>query len=557
VREKLALAVLAGLFIGCEASEGTEETPAPPEPVPGVEVELLPACAEPGETGWDDLAPGSGIDFVHARGDWPDAGEDVFQQLRSMGAGLVAADLSGDELPDLLLTSTEGPNELWLGAGDGTFELAVDTGLELGDVLTYAASAADYDADGLLDVAIGGLDDLRLFRALGDGGFEEVTAEVGLSTGEGIAQCLAWADLDQDGDLDLYAGSFPIAPYPMMSNPGNDWDGIWLQGDDGRFEDHADDLYREASTDGACTVASWRDIDDDGDVDLLQLNDYGPFHNAELWINHGLEDDGSLAWTDALPTTGIGTLSAPMGASIVDLDGDDVIDLWIGDRTDNRVFQGLGELQFVDVGLVWRQDVPDTPGLVSWTVRPVDLDGDGRTEVFVVYGPFEEVPSEPILIPEQPNRLWAPDPPGSEAISFHEEPEAIPGFSGDVSRAAGEADFDRDGIPDMVVGNLDAAPYLYRTRCTDNRRLVVELRDPTSRNLYAIGARVTVQAGPLLLRREVAAGGQGTFSSSEPALFFGVGQHPVDRVTVRWPDGEELVIPTPCDHCRIRVTRDG
>lgn len=544
--------LLVGLAETCGVVESEEVEEPPVADLAGVTIEALPACDEP-DPGWADLLPTSGVDFVHRRDPCEGLSDELYQQVHSLGAGVVTADLDGDEVADILFTSVQGPNQLWRGSGDGTFERVHGTGLELEELLTDSASAADYDGDGLLDVVLGGIDDLRLMRNLGDTTFEDVTSQVGLSTGEGLALCLSWADVDQDGDLDLYAGSLPVAPYSQMSNPGNGWDGIWLQGDDGRFEDHAGDLYRGASTDGACITAAWRDLDDDGDLDLLQLNDYGMFHNTEIWDNHGLDEDGALEWRDAMPLTGIGVLDAPMGASVVDLDDDGLLDLWLSDRETNQVFKGLGGFQFLDVGLTWRPDPGDAPGQASWSVRPIDLSGDGRTEVFLVYGPFDDIPGEPVHIPDQPNRLWRRV--EGEDLYFEQSLQALPEPGAANSRGVGEADLTGDGIPDVVVGNLDDRPYIYRAGCTAGRRLAVELRDETGRNLFAIGARVTVEAGPLYLQREVAAGGQGTFSSSEPILYFGLGQNPVDRVIVRWPDGEERVIEAPCDHCRLRITR--
>jgi enediyne biosynthesis protein E4 len=554
VRGSLAALLLASQIGLCGPPPGEE--PRAPEIDGGpVEVEALPACEGSGPAGWEDLSGPSGLDFVHEHPAYDEVPDEIFQQLRSMGAGVAAADLDGDERPDLLLTSTLGPNELWRGLGDGGFERIDDTGLELPDVLTYAVAAADYDADGLLDVAVGGLDDLRLMRNLGGLLFEDVSAVAGIATGEGIPQGLAWADVDQDGDLDLFAGGFPYAVYPMMANPGNGWDHIFLQ-DDGLFVDHAGDVERDCSTDGAVTIGSWRDFDGDGDLDLLQLNDYGMFHNTELWENQGLDEEGRLVWRDRIPSSGIGILGAPMGSSLVDLDGDLLLDLWIGDRGDNRVFKGLGDFSFVDVGYTWGQNLPDEPGLTSWSARPIDLDGDGRPGVVVAYGPFEYVPDEEAYLPIQPNRYWEPaGDPAAGDFRFEEAPEVFPGDTTSISRAMAEADFDRDGVPDLVVGNLLAAPYVYRARCTAARRMVVTLRDETASNLFAVGAEVRVVAGDLVQSRTVAAGGQGTFSSSSTALFFGVGDRDVERVVVRWPDGESTEVLPGCSHCRIRVTR--
>jgi hypothetical protein len=53
------------------------------------------------------------------------------------------------------------------------------------------------------------------------------------------------------------------------------------------------------------------------------------------------------------------------------------------------------------------------------------------------------------------------------------------------------------------------------------------------------------------------AGGLGTYSGSEPVLFFGLGsRNEVDELAVQWPDGAVDHFDDVCAHCRVRVTRD-
>ena len=118
-------------------------------------------------------------------------------------------------------------------------------------------------------------------------------------------------------------------------------------------------------------------------------------------------------------------------------------------------------------------------------------------------------------------------------------------------------DFDRNGVPDLVVGRIGEAPGLLLGRCNDAHRLVVELRDERRADARGVGAVVSVTAGGTTQRVTMDAGGLGTYSGSEPVLFFGLGsRNEVDELAVQWPDGAVDHFDDVCAHCRVRVTRD-
>ena len=83
-----------------------------------------------------------------------------------------------------------------------------------GSSWAYAAAAADFDQDGDQDLYVANdYGDNNLYRNRGDGTFEDVAKKLGvLDTGNGMGA--AWADLDNDGDLDLYVSN-------MASSAGN------------------------------------------------------------------------------------------------------------------------------------------------------------------------------------------------------------------------------------------------------------------------------------------------------------------------------------------------
>jgi hypothetical protein len=106
-----------------------------------------------------------------------------------------------------------------------------------------------------------------------------------------------------------------------------------------------------------------------------------------------------------------------------------------------------------------------------------------------------------------------------------------------VGRGCAYGDINGDGYPDVVLTENDGPARLLRNEGgTHNNwiRLVLEGNGEDS-NRSAIGARVMVEAGDLLQRREVLSG-RSYLSQCELPLTFGLGRaERVDRVTVWWP----------------------
>jgi len=310
--------------------------------------------------------------------------------------------------------------------------------------------------------------------------------------------------------------------------------------------------------------AAWLDFDGDGDPDLLELNDEGVSQNSRLWENLGPDAAGDLQWQERLESSGIGLLSSPMGVLLSDLDDDGLPDLWISEVDEVRVFRNAGGLQpegtwlwsFVDVGTtLWVDPAEQRSGDVSWSVLRVDTQGDGRPEVFVSYGWVVGF-DEQLGMVQQADRVFANDSPRGEVPLFRALPDALPVVPAHSTGAA-IADFNRDGVPDIIARNITGLPALYVGKCTDSHRLVLHLDDPDSLNRFAIGARVEVEVGGHTQVQEMVGGGHGSFSASQPALYFGTGSaERIDRLRVLWPGpgGRETVVTGLCAHCLATVS---
>jgi len=331
------------------------------------------------------------------------------------GCGVSVADYDDDGWSDILVTNF-GPNVLYRNRGDGTFEnVAAEAGIEVPEWSTGSAFF-DADADGDLDLFMAGyiettLDEVlaatpsllwkgviqvalgpfgltgaldRFFVSDGQGSFHERTAEAGLADrARGFGFAVRTADLDSDGDQDLYVANDSDANY-FYRNEGDGtfqevglWTGVAFDangaaqagmgaavGDvDGNlipdlvvtnFAEDFTTLYRglgggffeDASGDAGVGdptfySLSWgtvlADLDNDGDQDLTianghiypQVDDHPQFGLTYCQTNQLLENDGTGKFRDVTADAGPGfqLVKSSRGLAAGDYDNDGDLDL--------------------------------------------------------------------------------------------------------------------------------------------------------------------------------------------------------------------------------------
>jgi hypothetical protein len=121
------------------------------------------------------------------------------------GNGMAVADVDGDGLLDVYFTTQLGTNQLWRNLGNGKFEdITAKAGVGLPDQISVGASFADIDNDGLPDLFVSTVrHGNHLFRNLGGGRFQDISKEAGLDY-VGHSSGAVFFDFDNDGLLDLF-----------------------------------------------------------------------------------------------------------------------------------------------------------------------------------------------------------------------------------------------------------------------------------------------------------------------------------------------------------------
>ncbi|MFQ5743847.1 MAG: CRTAC1 family protein [Acidobacteriota bacterium] len=152
---------------------------------------------------FSDRIEESGIGFRHHVTD--DSSKRYRPNHYDHGNSVAAADVDGDGLHDVYFVSQIGTNELWRNLGNGRFEnITEGAGVGLGDRISVAASFADIDNDGDPDlfvttVKMGNV----LFENDGKGHFNDISSAAGVDH-IGHSSGAVFFDFDTDGLLDLF-----------------------------------------------------------------------------------------------------------------------------------------------------------------------------------------------------------------------------------------------------------------------------------------------------------------------------------------------------------------
>ncbi|MEL7450293.1 MAG: CRTAC1 family protein [Pseudomonadota bacterium] len=197
--------------------------------------------------------------------------------------GVVCADLNADGWPDFYVANDREPNRLWINRGDGSFE---DEGLERGAALNASGLAEasmgvailDRDADGDLDLFVTHFDPETntYYENDGQGRFTDATARLGLAasstgyTGWGTGAL----DANGDGRPDLFVANGGVLAQAdrlgLSDFPYEQVDQLFL---------NARDQYTALALETGLRTgrgAAFGDVDNDGDHDVLVVNNSGP-----------------------------------------------------------------------------------------------------------------------------------------------------------------------------------------------------------------------------------------------------------------------------------------
>lgn len=454
------------------------------------------------------------------------------------------------------------------------------------EVMTGGAAVADFDNDGWVDLLVTRYDQTdTLFRNLGDGTFESVSELAGINV-VAPSNGVAWGDIDNDGDADLYISVAGESGSPLRNllyrNQGN-----------GTFSEEARlwgaDLEAPNWHSGFSVAFGDYNLDGMLDIHTCQWAVNGAQNRSVLLKNSGLPGGfvdvtagiGVEMWKDPEAEDGPEFTTQAFTSRLTDLDLDGWPDLVVaGDFGTSRLFWNQGDGTFVD-GTEQAQIGGDENGM---GLAVGDFDGDGLPDLFftAIYDPRD---------PPVPNSGWGVtgnrlyrnlgnrvfedvtetagvrdggwgwgavffdfDNDGDLDLAmtngfgtdlmetetpFHTDPTKLwrndGGVFTEVSASVGITDtgmgkgllvfdYDRDGDLDLFIVNHASGPILYRNDTTNgNHWLRVKPRGQYS-NRDGIGTVVTIfqSVNGPMQHREIS-GGSHFLSQSEKMAHFGLG----------------------------------
>jgi enediyne biosynthesis protein E4 len=512
------------------------------------------AWQEIGTVTFSDAAKQAGINFKHENGASPHK-----YLPETMGSGALIFDYDNDGWPDIFLVNggsfvdsaaaSAARHRLYQNNRDGTFK---DTTASSGILVSgfgMGACSADYDNDGWPDLYVTAVEANRLYRNNGNGTFTDVTAKAGVG-GNGLwSSSCAFADIDNDGDVDLYVANYVdftvknnkycsamqnIRTYchPNVYKPVPHV--LYRNNGDGTFTDITKEagVYR---TDGNGLGVVFGDYDNDGWTDIYVANDSVPnflFHNKGKGI---FEEVGFRA---GVSVGGEGRPLAGMGTDMADIDGDGLLDIIVTnlDRETHSLYRNFGKGLFSNVTFESGVGQATLP-FVGFGVAFLDYDNDSDLDIAIANGDIIDNVSQfrDNTTHEQRNLLLQNDGTGR----FHDVgPASGPGFAlKKVSRTLVVGDLDNDGDLDILIGNNGQTADLLRNDGGNRNNSLLIRATGTKSNRDGIGARLKLTVGGKTLIRHIKAGSsyQG---QNDLRVHFGLEKAlQADRLEILWPSG--------------------
>lgn len=448
-------------------------------------------------------------------------------------------------------------------------DVSQSSGIANQNVATTGVQWVDYNGDKRLDLFLVGSNGTALFKNVGRGKFQNVTVQARITNNGRAANGASWADIDNDGDLDVFIAN-ATGPATLLLN------------NHGVFQDISNKLQQTGGAgledSGISRAGIWVDINNDRDIDLLVVKDGGP---NQLFLKKGLE------FTNIASSAGLAAVSTGRSAVAFDVNQDGFEDLYVVNfGHPNKLYLNNKNKTFSDISA--SAGVGFTGGSVQAATDDYDRDKDA--DLFVVNNTgssilyknlgnskFAIATPAPLKSPKKgiaaafvdidqdgnADLVLAQTVGGNKLFQNMGNGEFSVVKNVDLSNPHNPTgitigDFNGDGLPDIAIGDggttQEHGDSLYQNTGGGGTNFLQLTLVGTSSNRAAIGARVIVQTGLTYQAKEVSSG-NGQSQESLP-LDFGLGvAELVDTIQIYWPGGAVQTLTNVNANQKLTVTQ--
>jgi len=475
-----------------------------------------------------------------------------------VGGGVAVFDYNNDGWLDIYLTGGFMPDKLYRNNGDATFtETGVTAGIDQwANSITVGVTTGDINNDGYRDILVTrwempvGLVPLTtniLYRNNGNGTFTDITVAAGI-TGKARGAAATMGDYNLDGWLDIYIVNYVDTQDFIRDSNGSAigyaYTGfanfLYKNNGNGNFTEVASQLH--VGDKGTGLAGAFSDYDNDGDLDIFVVNDYGSWTLPNKLYRNEYPID---SFTDVGNFSNFNSEIYGMGIAIGDYDENGYLDYYVTNIGDNPLHKNNGNGTFQNTASQAGVNNGNIGALLTsgWGSAFFDYDHDTQLDLFVSNGQIP-VPAFIANIDNDPNKLFKNN--GNGTFTDVSIAEGV----SDSTRGRGFAigDFDNDGDIDMIVvvtveqNTAQEHTLLFRNDLSNgNNWLKVQL-EGTTNNRDGFGSRVEVYAGGRKFIREID-GGSSHASQNTSIAHFGLANYAIaDSVSVIWLGGAKQTV---------------